>query len=1026
MRVALLGANALAGDALGQQLAEKVAFLTEAGAEVRVFVEDDRQLNPVVRPVCQQAAGTALTPENWAFLTTADLILADFSQSYSLLHLLPLLAGGKARLVLDYHGVTPPHLWEGAHRERLEQGVRQRGLVWSADLAITHSRFGRRELQQPTCFPTDRCASLGYVIDTEYFQPGPPVRGLQQRLGLGEATILLFVGRLAPNKRTPLLVEALARMRALNPAVHVVLIGPSHDVYQAEAEKCRQRATELGLADRLHILGQVDAECLRDAYRSAAVFVMPSLHEGFCLPVLEAMACGLPVVAARSSALPETVGPAGLTFVPEDADDLARQVQRVLAPASVPLSGKTVAIVSARYGEDFVGGAETSLRTIATSLHAAGQRVEVFTTCWRDENDWTNRSPAGSSVLDGIPVQRFPLDARDAEQYRRAHEALATAGAAPKAEQQFLRHSLHSTALLVALASRRDEFAAIIVGPYLFGLTYEIARQFPAQTLLLPCFHDEPAARSPMLLETYRQVGGVLYHSPEEQEFAECELGLNHPGAVCCGTFVEVARAGQAFPAVPARYLVYAGRYSPLKNLPLLFDFARRYWEQHPGRFKVAFLGQGELRIPDEPWAQDFGFVAPATRSELLASATALVQLSCLESLSLVALEAWTLGTPVIAHRACPVLAGQLARSGGGQAIGSDEEFAAFLDLLWEQPEHGKVLGARGRDYVAAEYGSRPRFVQRLTQAIQELQIPLAQRLRERGLARAAQYSRSAWRQQFAQVLERTLHEAPRPFDERVAVEPKTARRAVPTGQRTLLVAVRVCNRGTHLAAAEGPARHHLHCAVQDEVGKTLSTTGPTALPGLVLPGQSLPAALTVHMPQTPGSYRLAFWADRADRANSADKVDRASGVMHLTVEPAALHTTGHEVESVLAAVQTALAAAEQVQQLPDSYEDVTAGWLADWKRRLKSKLLNNFRRAYVAPAFRRQSVFNRQVLTALQELAEHSAALAHAQQENCLHSPGERELVEELERTRQQCALLEERLARLEARLLERENHSP
>src|SRR5207253_8387345 len=87
---------------------------------------------------------------------------------------------------------------------------------------------------------------------------------------------------------------------------------------------------EVGLADMLHLLGQVDDQRLRDAYHAGDVFVMRSRHEGFCIPVIEALACGLPVVAARAAALPETVAAAGLTFAPDDPEDLARQVSRVL------------------------------------------------------------------------------------------------------------------------------------------------------------------------------------------------------------------------------------------------------------------------------------------------------------------------------------------------------------------------------------------------------------------------------------------------------------------------------------------------------------------------------------------------------------------------------------------------------------------------------------------------------------------------------------------------------------------------
>src|SRR5205085_11701151 len=133
----------------------------------------------------------------------------------------------------------------------------------------------------------------------------------------------------------------------------------------------------------------------------------------------EAMACGLPVVAARAGALPETAADAGLTFTPDDADDLARQVRRVLDPSSrhpvIPSSRHPLrlAIVSFRYGTDFVGGAEMSLRTIAETLHQAGHAVEVFTTCTRTASDWANELPEGTDALNGVPVHRFRVDPHD-------------------------------------------------------------------------------------------------------------------------------------------------------------------------------------------------------------------------------------------------------------------------------------------------------------------------------------------------------------------------------------------------------------------------------------------------------------------------------------------------------------------------------------------------------------------------------------------------------------------------------------
>src|SRR5439155_17244908 len=112
--------------------------------------------------------------------------------------------------------------------------------------------------------------------------------------------------------------------------VHAAIVGDSGHCYDHGRQRCRERAARLGIVDRVHFLGHADESGLRDAYRDADVLVLPSVHGGFGIPAVEAMACGLPVVAARAAALPETVADAGLTFVADDAADLARKLARVL------------------------------------------------------------------------------------------------------------------------------------------------------------------------------------------------------------------------------------------------------------------------------------------------------------------------------------------------------------------------------------------------------------------------------------------------------------------------------------------------------------------------------------------------------------------------------------------------------------------------------------------------------------------------------------------------------------------------
>lgn len=1054
MRVVLLSASAPAGDAIGRQLADKAAFFVARGAALRVLVLSAHRLHPAVQPVCQVLPDPQPRGDAWNFTRVADLVIADYSQYYPLLNWLPLLAGHRPRVVLDYHGVTPPELWGPHQREPLEQGVRRRDLVWFADAAVTHSSFARRELVGATHFPADRLFQLGYVIERPDDHPPAP-RQLRSRLGLEAARVLLFVGRVAPNKRLPVLVESLALLRDVAPPVHLAVIGDTGDVYHAEAERCRRRAAALGVADRLHWLGQVDEATLRDAYQSADVFVMPSVHEGFSLPVREAQAWGLPVVAARAGALPEAVGSAGLTFTPDEPADLARQLRRVLAPARpTPDAVRPVlrvAVVSCRYGSGIVGGAEASLRTMADMLHQGGHRVEVFTTGAVAENP-AGAGGASDTTVDGITVHRFPPDRRDPALFARAQECIAHGGdATAAAVAEYLAHSLRSAGLVSALRARVSEFDAVIVGPYLHGLTHDVARAFPDKVLVAPCFHDEPAARLPQLLEAYREAGGVLYHSPEEQAFAETELGVNHPRAACVGTWLDTAAVGDGakgarLVGAGRRYILYAGRCAAAKNLPLLLDWAGRYAGAHPDRFTFVFVGDDRQAVPDAEWAVALGNVDDAARRNLMAGAAALVQLSLLESLSLVVLESWAQGVPVLVHRDCAVLAGQLGRAGGGQAVADYASFEATLDDLWGNPARWERLGQQGQAYVRRQYGDRTAFRAQLEHAVRALHEPLHERMRERGLRLAPQYDRAVWQQQFGRIVDDVLHAPARSGQTRVTVRPRVESRAVTAGMASTVVPLTIANRGTQAVAAAGLARWVVRSELRNALGERVDAAGgETPLPGTLAPGQAALAVARVAVPEEAGEYDVFFRAEPALQHDGPAARQAfhplAEGALRLTVEVDANEKGPPAIASFLPAAQAALARAETLWQLPEDYADVTQGWLARWKRFIKSKLLNNFRRAYVDVLSRQQSAFNAQVLHALQELAECCAALAQTHQPQMEEptdmnakdgnghdratgaAPGrEQELLDQMAENRRQVAALERRLARIEALLLARE----
>lgn len=977
MRVALLAHRAPLHNAVGNRIAEQVRFFQERGAEVCLFIQDARRLHPDVKACAVTLPALTTDGPAWEFLRQADLIFAVYSQYHDLLQYLPRLAGTGPRIVFDYLGVTPAELWDESHRQRLEPSARQRGYVWCADHALTTSHANRAELRDATNFPATNITTLPLPIDVERFRRQPRERYLQQKLGI-DGRILLFVGRLAGNKRAPLLIEALARLG--DPRTHAVLVGDCRDVYAAEAARCLALAHQLGVTDRVHILGELDDADLARAYGSADVLVMPSLHEGFCVPGIEALASGCPVIASRSAALPETVGDAGLTFTPNDADDLARQLRRVLDEQVLPPMGarpRRVAIVSFRFGSDIVGGAETSLRTMAEALHVAGQHVEVFTTCAKSESNWRNDVAAGTTHCAGLTVHRFPIDPHDAAAHGDIVRTILDAdGNVPDdLAERYLRHSIHSTALIEALRRRQGEFDAIVTGPYLFGLTADVVREFRGQTLLVPCFHDEAIARLALWPHLYGETGGILYHTAEEQTFAQTRLGVNHPNATFIGTYLAGDDGAEALPVnLPRPYVVYCGRYSAQKNVPLLLEWARQYQDQNPGELDFVFLGRGDLRLPREPWLHDLGHVDESVKRAVLAGAKALIQLSRQESLSLVALEAWAQGTPVIVHRDCEVLVGQIERSQGGVAVADLAEFAAALDDLLADESLRRRRGANGRAFVTNHYASATAYIDRLLECIDRMRMPIAQQMRERGLQRAQLFSRDRWQQRFAEFVEHVLTQPARRRRDAIQVEPLRASFRARPGERALLLPVRLANSGTHAAIPEGPGRTVLCWEIHEGgVEHAVVARGETSLPCLLAPGQTQVAAVSIRVPEHEGAHVVRLWAESAEREPSG------AAEIALLVENAPAQTSGAGASAFLESVARMLPHAHALQQLPVDYVDVTEGPLAPAKRFVKRKLLHNFKLGYVDVLSRQQSQVNSQLVLMIQQLAECCAMLDHA-----------------------------------------------
>lgn len=972
MQLAILAHSAPRYDAIGNQVAEKAAFFQERGWRVRVFLHSDANLHPGVAPIALEdrvSESDHASSPTWKFLSQCDFVVVEYSQYFPLLGYLPSLAQKGIRVAVDYHGITPVHLADESLRPILHEGARKRVLIGCADWVMTHSRFMAWELADAIAFPVDRITSSDLPIES-IFVPVERTGYLRQRFGISEGRILLFVGRIASNKRPRLLIEALARLKNEPHTHHAVFIGATHDVYASEAEACRELAQRYRVEKQVHFAGQLSLPELAEAFRDADLFVLPSVHEGFCVPIREAMACGLPILAARTSALPETVGNAGLTFSPDDAADLSAQVRRVFETPTQRPRRRRVALACFRFGKGIVGGAERSLRTIGEALQKHGIDVEVFTTCTRHESTWKNEVKLGTTQEGDLLVHRYPIDAHDRERHLKSLDSLRHARIiSMELAEEYVRHSVHSGELIDALKGRIDEFDAIIAGPYLFGLTCDIARHFPEKTLLLPCFHEEPLARLPLWPVVYTHVGGILYHTPEEQQFAQASLGINLPNAGVIGTWIQPSPVKDAKTESQTPYLVYCGRYSVEKNVPRLMEFAERYQTMHPGTYDFVFLGTGEVRIPRRVGIRDLGHVSEERKAQVVRDAAALIQLSDKESLSLVVLEAWREGTPVIVSSRSDVMRGHLSRCGGGIAVDTFEEFCDALNRLREQPELQTEMGQAGQAYVRRNYMDEAAFASRILEHVDNLARPVKNLMIEKGLVLSKRSSRAEWRERFSGWIDKVLHEPIR--EKRIRadiVSPHTELMVRPGQSRIVSLVIR--NRGTLPLVDAGPG------AVFIEV-RSDGQTSRIPLPRSLQPDEQAPVAIALKHPvnvteDSPTEIRCMLM-DGTPISETCLLSMRIVESGHAPSVPLSL--------PYLEMAQQALAEAHAQQKLPDDYVDVTEGWFRRVKRWLKQKVLSNFRRAYVDVLSRQQSQVNENLVQAVLQLTQHCATLEHAVQ---------------------------------------------
>jgi glycosyltransferase involved in cell wall biosynthesis len=369
-----------------------------------------------------------------------------------------------------------------------------------------------------------------------------------------------------------------------------------------------------------------------------------------------------------------------------------------------------VAVVCQRYGADINGGAELHARYIAERL-ARHASVEVITTCAKDYVTWRNELPEGMETVNGLPVRRFPVSReRSPGDFGRHSWRVFDRRHSIADEIAWLAsEGPTSPAMIDYLERSASNYDFIVFFSYRYYHAWHGVRRLSSKAVLVPTAERDAAIGLAIFGPVFRGVRAIMYNSHEERAMIHAATGNESVPGVVVGVGSDVpdrsdpGRFRQRF-NMQRPFAIYIGRIDENKGCGELFNFYQRYAATFPRGLDLVMVGSAIMEVPKHRRIHHLGFLSDQDKFDALAAADVLIMPSYFESLSMVALEAWALGKPVLANGRCDVLKGQCIRSGAGLYYESYEEFAETLYSLESNGPLNARLGRNGREYFTRHY----------------------------------------------------------------------------------------------------------------------------------------------------------------------------------------------------------------------------------------------------------------------------------------------------------------------------------
>jgi len=368
-----------------------------------------------------------------------------------------------------------------------------------------------------------------------------------------------------------------------------------------------------------------------------------------------------------------------------------------------------ICFVIQRYGLEVNGGAELLCMMLAERLTYLFE-VDVVTTKAISYMTWEDEYKNDQEVINGVNVYRFSVTRpRVKEVFDEINGKFLTGQLKECDEQEWIdKQGPYSPKLIEYLKNNNNTYDVFIFLGYLYYPTVMGMVHVKDKAIFMPLAHDEPFLRIRKIRKEFYMPRAFFFNTEEERKLVRSKfLNYDIPYLIG-GSGVEIPQSINSIRFCEKyninNYIIYVGRIDEGKNCHEMFDFFLKFKKEHPSDLKLVLMGKPVIDIPEDDDIISLGFVSDEDKYDGLMGAKFLLLPSKYESLSMVVLEAFSLGKPVLVNGNCEVLKAHCEKSEGGFYYKKYIGFESKMNILLNNPELCKIMGENGQKYVKKNY----------------------------------------------------------------------------------------------------------------------------------------------------------------------------------------------------------------------------------------------------------------------------------------------------------------------------------